>query len=100
MVDARTTATLGLRRLLQRSDGMRLPFKRREQKALTMSGGVAQAIQQGWSPLPQLGGGATQRIIDAFNTAQSSNYSWMYSNSIALRTVIDTLVRNVGQLPL
>lgn len=77
---------------------MKLPFRR---KALTSSSGVVDALRnQNWQPFPLLGGGSRQRIQDAYNTAQSANYAWMYTNSPAVRTVIDVLVRNVGQLDL
>ena len=47
-----------------------------------------------------MGGGNRQRILDAFNTAQSANYAWIYLNSPAVRTVVDVLTRNIGQLDL
>jgi HK97 family phage portal protein len=62
---------------------------------------VTQAIRDGvMNPYPLLGGGARQRIQGIFNRAQSANYGWMYANSPAVRTVIDVIVRNVGQLEL
>lgn len=76
---------------------MRNPFKRRA-KALTATSEVVQSLRGGWSPLPQLGGGARQRIVEAFQTAKTANYAWLYANSPALRSVIDVIVRNVGQL--
>src|SRR5690242_14859888 len=76
------------------------PFKRQE-KAFTGTGDAVGALRApGWNPYPLLGGGAQQRINDIFNRAQSANYGWMYANSPAVRTVIDLLVRNVGQLDL
>lgn len=78
---------------------MKNPFKRQE-KALTISGGVIDAFKQGGSVYPLLGGGSSQRVVEAFNVAQNASYSWMYRNSPAVRTVIDTIVRNVGQLDL
>jgi len=78
---------------------MRNPFKRRE-KALTGSSEVIQAVSGGWTPLPQLGGGSRQRIVEAFQTAKTANYAWLYANSPALRSVVDVIVRNVGQLDL
>jgi hypothetical protein len=74
-------------------------FKRRE-KALTGSAEVVQALQTGWNPIPLLGGGSRQRIMDAYTTAKSANYAWIYANVPAVRTVIDVIVRNVGQLEL
>jgi HK97 family phage portal protein len=75
-------------------------FKRRE-KTLTAAPAVVDALRNGgWAPFPLLGGGSRERIMDAFNTAQSANYGWMYANSPAVRTVIDVIVRNVGQLEL
>jgi HK97 family phage portal protein len=75
-------------------------FKRR--KALTATADAAAAIRDpGYNAYPILGGGAaSQRIQNAFNRAQSANYGWMYANSPAVRTVIDVIVRNVGQLEL
>jgi HK97 family phage portal protein len=75
------------------------PFKR--EKALTATPAVLDGLRGGnWTPYPLLGGGSRQRIVDAFNTAQSASYAWVYSNSPAVRTVVDVLVRNVGQLDL
>jgi HK97 family phage portal protein len=76
---------------------LRNPFKK---KALTGSPAVIDAMGQGWAPWPLIGGGSRQRIMDIYNRAQSANYAWMYSNSPAVRTVIDVIVRNVGQLDL
>jgi HK97 family phage portal protein len=74
------------------------PFSK---KALTADGGALEAIRdRQWSPWPLLGGGQRQRILDAYNTAQSANYAWLYSNSPAVRTVVDVIARNVGQLDL
>jgi HK97 family phage portal protein len=79
---------------------MRNPFKRRE-KALTAAPAVLDAlVTQGWTPYPLLGGGSRDRILDVYNTAKSASYAWMYANSPAVRTVIDCIVRNVGQLDL
>jgi HK97 family phage portal protein len=85
-------------------------FKRRESwdgladagsKALTASPEVLDGLRdRGWSPYPRLGGGARQRVLDAYNTAQSATYAWIYTNSPAVRTVVDVLVRNIGQLDL
>jgi HK97 family phage portal protein len=70
-------------------------------KALTGAPAVLDALRdQGWAPFPLLGGGSRQRIQDAYNTAQSAGYAWIYTNSPAVRTVVDTIVRNVGQLDL
>lgn len=82
---------------------MRNPFRR---KALNASPGAVEALRGGLNPIQSLGGaqalggGATQRIIDTYQTAKSANYAWMYQNSPAVRTVIDLIVRNVGQLDL
>lgn len=76
------------------------PFTRKE-KALTATSGVLDAVRsQQWFPYRMLGGGSQQRIQDAYNTAQSANYAWIYVNSPAVRTVVDVIVRNVGQLDL
>jgi len=70
-------------------------------KALTGTQPVLDALSdRQWAPWPVLGGGSRQRILDAFNTAQSANYAWIYTNSPAVRTVVDVLVRNIGQLDL
>ena len=75
------------------------PFRR--EKALTASPGVVDALRnQAWSPYPLLGGGSRQRISDVYSTAQTAGYTWMYTNSPAVRTVIDCIRRNVGQLDL
>jgi hypothetical protein len=84
---------------------MRSPFRRkpvadREEKALLGSSAVLDAVQNGWSAFPMLGSGSTQRIREIYNVAQNASYGWMYSRSPAVRTVIDMLVRDVGQLEL
>jgi HK97 family phage portal protein len=74
------------------------PFKK---KALTGSPPVLDALRdRTMQPFPLLGGGNRQRIQDAYNTAKSANYAWIYTNSPAVRTVVDVIVRNVGQLDL
>jgi HK97 family phage portal protein len=74
------------------------PFSK---KSLTTSDGTIDALRNpGWNAYPLLGGGARERIQNIFNRAQSANYAWMYSNSPAVRTVVDVIVRNVGQLEL
>jgi len=74
------------------------PFRK---KALTGSPEFLTALRSGgWTPYPMLGGGSQQRIQDAYNTAQSANYAWIYTNSPAVRTVVDVITRNVGQLDL
>jgi HK97 family phage portal protein len=70
------------------------------QKALTGTAEVIGALDQGWSPIPLLGGGGRARVMETFQTAKTANYAWMYSKSPAVRSVIDTIVRNVGQLDL
>jgi phage portal protein BeeE len=77
---------------------MRWPFRR---KALTATTTALDAIaDRQWAPWPLLGGGSRQRIVDAFNTAQSADYAWIYASSPAVRTVVDVIARNVGQLDL
>jgi len=74
------------------------PFRK---KALTATPAVVAAMNTGgWQPWPLIGGGSRQRILDVYNRAQSANYAWMYANSPAVRTVIDVIVRNVGELDL
>jgi phage portal protein BeeE len=77
-------------------------FKRNkgDAKALSASGGVVAAIEDGWSAMPLLGSGARQRIQNIYNVAQSAQYGWLYSRSPALRQVIDGIVRDVGALEL
>jgi HK97 family phage portal protein len=78
---------------------VRNPFKR--QKSITGTPAVLEAMaDRTFQPWPVLGGGSRQIIQDAFNTAQSASYAWMYAHSPAIRTVIDVLVRNIGQLDL
>jgi HK97 family phage portal protein len=77
---------------------LRLPFRR---KALTGTPEVVEALAaRQLNPFPVLGGGAQQRIQAVYTKAFSANYGWMYRNSPAVRTVIDLIVRNVGQLDL
>jgi HK97 family phage portal protein len=74
------------------------PFRK---KALTASPAVLDAIRdQGWSPYPLLGGGSRQRITEAYNTAHTAQYGWLYRRSPAVRQVVDVIVRNIGQLEL
>lgn len=85
---------------------MRNPFKR--SKAVTGGVDVAAALQNGGSAFPrgggqapfQLGAAARQRILDAYTTAQDASFAWIYANSPAVRTVIDVLTTNMGQLDL
>jgi phage portal protein BeeE len=76
------------------------PFRR---KALTGTPEVVESIAaRGNTLIPRLGGTNrnTQAIKAAFSTAQSASYAWMYVNSPAVRTVVDVIARNVGQLDL
>jgi len=74
------------------------PFRK---KALTGSSEFLGALRSGdWTPYPMLGGGSQQRIQDAYNIAQSASYAWIYTNSPAVRSVVDVIARNVGQLDL
>lgn len=74
------------------------PFRR---KSLTGTPEVLEALRdRTFSPWPLLGGGSRQRIQEAYNTAQSASYAWIYANSPAVRTVVDVLTRNIGQLDL
>lgn len=72
----------------------------RGEKALTGSPEISSLLASGWNAYPLLGGGSRQRIADVYNRAQNATYAWMYQNSPAVRTVVDTIVRNVGQLDL
>jgi HK97 family phage portal protein len=70
-------------------------------KALTGTPEVLESIRErNGAPWALLGGGSRQRIQDAYNTAHSASYAWMYRSSPAVRTVVDTIARNVGQLDL
>src|SRR4029079_14736004 len=72
-----------------------------QKKALTGTPAVLESLaDRTLSPFPLLGGGNRQRIQDAYNTAKTANYAWMYTHSPAVRAVIDYIVRNVGQLDL
>jgi hypothetical protein len=62
---------------------------------------VLEAIRDGsFQPYPLLGGGARQRIQEAFTFAHRASLPWIYQNTPAVRTVIDTLTRNISQLDL
>jgi HK97 family phage portal protein len=75
-------------------------FMQRE-KALTGTPDVLESLSERTAlPFRLLGGGSRQRIQDAYNTAHSASYAWMYRSSPAVRTVIDTITRNIGQLDL
>lgn len=79
---------------------MKWPFRRGE-KALTAEPQILESLRNGsWNAYPLLGGGGQQRILEAFNTAKTANYSWLYRKSPALRKVVDVIVRNIGQLDL
>jgi HK97 family phage portal protein len=70
-------------------------------KALSGTPEVLEGIRSGGvSPYPLLGGGSRQRILDAYNTAHSAQYGWLYRHSPAVRQVVDVIVRNIGQLDL
>jgi HK97 family phage portal protein len=80
-------------------------FRRRksaeaEQKALSGSADVISGIRDGWSAFPLLGSGSRERIQNIYNVAQGASYGWMYSRSPAVRTVIDMIVRSMGELDL
>src|SRR5262245_30630169 len=77
-----------------------LAFWNRRSKAITGTSEVVAALQRGWPAYPNLGGGARQRVVQAYQTAKSAELSWLYANSPAARSVIDVIVRNVGQLDL
>jgi HK97 family phage portal protein len=75
-------------------------FMQRE-KALSGTPEVLESLSERSAlPFRLLGGGSRQRIQDAYNTAHSASYAWMYRSSPAVRTVIDTITRNIGQLDL
>lgn len=77
---------------------MRWPWQK---KALTADYGALETLQEStFQPFPLLGGGSRQRIQEAYNTAKTANYAWMYESSPAVRTVIDAIVDPVGQLDL
>jgi HK97 family phage portal protein len=75
-------------------------FMQRE-KALTGTPEVLESLSERSAlPFRLLGGGSRQRIQDAYNTAHSASYAWMYRSSPAVRSVIDYIARNAGQLEL
>jgi HK97 family phage portal protein len=77
------------------------PPKFMQQKAMTGTPEVLESLSERTAlPFRLLGGGSRQRIQDAYNTAHSASYAWMYRSSPAVRTVIDTITRNIGQLDL
>jgi HK97 family phage portal protein len=77
------------------------PPKFMQEKALTGTPEVLESLSERAAlPFRLLGGGSRQRIQDAYNTAHSASYQWMYRSSPAVRTVIDTITRNIGQLDL
>ena len=76
---------------------MWLPFRR---KALTATPAVLDTIRSGNTFTRRLGPSARERVTQAFNQAQSANLSQLYLTSPAVRTVLDVIVRNVGQLDL
>lgn len=79
---------------------MRLPFRR---KALTGTPAVLETLAaRQMRPWPGLGGTNlnTRLIKAAFATAQDASYVWMYAHSPAVRTVVDLIARNIGQLDL
>lgn len=78
---------------------MRLPWRR---KALTGSPEIVEILaERTGNFFGGLAGSTIQgRINQAFMTAQSAGYAWMYSNSPSVRTVVDLIARNVGQLDL
>lgn len=73
-----------------------------EQKALTATPEVGQAIDGGWTPWPKLGGTNvdSQQIREAFMQIQSASYAYLYSRQPAVRTVVDYVASNVSQLGL
>jgi HK97 family phage portal protein len=73
------------------------------EKALTGTPEVLETLAaRQMRPFPGLGGTNinTSKIQAAFSTAQSASYAWMYGASPAVRTVVDLVARNVGQLDL
>lgn len=76
---------------------MWLPFRR---KAVTATPAVLDSIRGGNSFLRRLGPSARERVTAAFNQAQSANLSQLYLTSPAVRSVLDVIVRNIGQLDL
>ena len=76
---------------------MWLPFRR---KAVTATPAVLDSIRGGNDFLRRLGPSARERVTAAFNQAQSAHLSQLYLTSPAVRSVLDVIVRNVGQLDL
>lgn len=77
---------------------MRLwPFR----KALSGTPEVVEALHTRRASFwPLLGGGSRERITEVFRTAQSADLPWLYESSPAVRSVLDLIVRNIGQLDL
>lgn len=75
---------------------MRNPFK----KSLAASPSVVEAVSEGRANMIVALGGTNQQIRAAWLRGQQASYGWMYSNTPAVRTVVDYIARNVAQLGL
>lgn len=73
-------------------------FARR--KAVSASANVLEIANSGQFQPYQSLGGANQKVIRAWEQAQSSSYAWMYRTQPAVRTTVDYIARNAAQLPL
>lgn len=73
-------------------------FARR--KAVSASANVLEIAGSGQFQPYQSLGGTNQKVIRAWEQAQSSSYAWMYRTQPAVRTTVDYIARNAAQLPL
>lgn len=78
-------------------------FRRKtEEKALTASPGVLEAVSSGqFNPYPALGGtNLNSRVVGAWERGVNATYGWMYATQPAVRSVVDYIATNVSQLTL
>ena len=76
---------------------MRNPLRR---KALTATPAVVEALQDRRANFTIALGGTNQQVRAAWLRGQQASYGWMYSNTPAVRAVVDYIARNVAQLGL
>lgn len=75
-------------------------FFPRRRKSLTVAPSVVEAARAGQLNLYPRLGGTNQQVKAAWEQVQSASYGWMYLNQPSIRTVVDTLARNVAQIGL
>lgn len=71
-----------------------------KRKAVSASANVLEIAGSGQFQPYQSLGGTNQKVIRAWEQAQSSSYAWMYRTQPAVRTTVDYIARNASQLPL